>query len=371
MKIKAAVMRETSKPLTIETLELEAPQKNEVLVKYINTGFCHSDLSMMEGAFGPAPLPMVIGHEVAGIVEQVGPGVENVQKGDKVIVPWCVPCLKCPECLRGKANICRNAFDPALGGTLFNGNTRMTDKDGVTVFMQTFVSGFSTHQVVDCMGLIPVTKGMPMEQACFMGCCVPTGWGAVINKAQVKPGDSVVVFGAGGVGLNAIRAAASRQANPLIVVDIEASKEKMAREFGATHFIDSSKTDPVIEVQMLTDNLGADVVIETIGSPGAYVQAFWCMGMSGKLIAVGIIRMEETVPIPMTLMTFHDKSIIGSLYGSISTTLDIPKYSELAMKGDMMLDKLITKHFKLEEINEVADAMRRREVQGRWVCDID
>lgn len=381
MKIKAAVLREFGKPLTIETLDLDPPQANEVLIKYVNTGFCNSDLHVMEGMFGPTPLPLVLGHEAAGVVEEVGPGVENVQKGDRVIVPWLVACGKCPECLRGKSNICRAAFPPGLGGTLFSGGVRMKDEAGNPVMYQTFVSGFATHMVVDAGGLVRVHDEMPLDQACFMGCCVPTGWGAVTNRADVQPGDSVVIYGAGGVGLNAIRAAASRQANPLIVVDLEGSKENIAREFGATHFINSSEEDPVPKIKTITGGLlmedgqimggGADVVIEAIGDPGAYIQAFWSLGMSGKLVAVGVVPADQVVPVPMLFMTFHDKCIQGSLYGSICTHLDIPKYSELAVRGDMMLDKLTTKHFKLEDINEVADAMRKREIQGRWVCDLD
>ncbi|GAF80633.1 unnamed protein product, partial [marine sediment metagenome] len=178
-----------------------------------------------------------------------------------------------------------------------------------------------------------------------------------------------------------IRAAASRQANPLIVVDLEGSKEKIAREFGATHFINSSEEDPVPKIMKLTGGVlmddgefmggGGDAVFEVIGNSGAYVQAFWSLGMSGKLVAVGIIPYDETFALPQTFLTFHDKSVLGSLYGSISTRLDIPRYSELAVRGDMMLDKLVTNHFKLEDINEVADAMRKREIQGRWVCDQD
>jgi len=381
MKIKAAVLREYKKPVSIETLDLEAPQANEVLVKYVHTGFCNSDLHMMEGAFGPVPLPLVIGHEVGGVVEKVGPGVQNVKKGDRVIVPWLVSCGECPECLRGKSNICRRAFYPSLQGTLFSGGLRMKDKDGAPVRYQTFVSGFATHQVVDARGLIHVHDEMPLDQACLMGCCVPTAWGAVTNKANVQPGDSVVVYGAGGVGLMVIRAAALRQANPLIVVDLEGSKEKMAREFGATHFINNSEEDPVPKILKLTGGVlmddgefmggGGDVVFEVIGNSGAYVQAFWSLGMSGKLVAVGIIPYDETFALPQTFLTFHDKSVLGSLYGSISTHLDIPRYSEIAVRGDMMLDKLVTNHFKLEDINEVADALRKREIQGRWVCDLD
>ncbi len=381
MKIKAAVLREAGQPLTIEDIELEAPQTGEALVKYVNTGFCRSDLTIMAGGMGPGTYPMVLGHEAAGVVEEVGPGVDNVKKGDRVVVPWLIACGTCPECLQGKSNVCRTAFIPMVAGTLFNGNLRMKDKSGAPVAMQTFVSGFSTHQVVDACGLVIIPDELPMEQACFMGCCVPTGWGSVNNKADVQPGESVAVFGCGGVGLNVIRAAAVRRANPLIAVDLEGSKEQIAREFGATHFINSTKEDPVPIIQSLTggidmgDNIylggGVDIAFEVIGEPGACIQAFWCLGMAGKLISVGVVHDDQTVNYPQMFLTLQDKSIIGSLYGSAATHLSIPRLSELAARGDLMLDKLITKHFKLEEINEVAEAMRRREIIGRWVCDLD
>lgn len=381
MKIKAAVLREAGQPVTIEDIDLEAPQAGEVLVKYVNTGFCHSDLTVLGGGMGPGSYPMVPGHEAAGVVEEVGPGVENVKKGDRVVVPWLIACGKCPECLQGKGNVCRTSFIPLVAGTLFNGNLRMKDKSGTAVSMQSFVSGFSTHQVVDAQGLVIIPDKLPLEQACFMGCCVPTGWGTVNNKADVQPGQSVAVFGCGGVGLNVIRAASFRMANPLIAVDLEGSKENIAREFGATHFINSSKEDPVPAIQKLTGGMdmgndiylggGVDIAFEVIGDPGAYIQAFWSLGMSGKLMSIGVIHQDQTVNYQQFFLTLQDKSIIGSLYGSAATHLSIPRLSELAIRGDLKLDKLITKHFKLEEINEVAEAMRRREIIGRWVCDLD
>ena len=381
MKVKAAVLREFNKPLSIETLELAPPGPGEILVKYVNTGWCNSDLHFMSGASGPVPLPMVLGHETAGIVEALGTGVTEFQKGDHVIAPWMAYCGRCPECVTGRTNVCRTSLGSMLNGTLPKGGIRLTDSGGNPVRIEIFVGGFSTHQVIDAQAAVKIPKELPLEQACFLGCAVPSGWGAVTNKANVKPGESVAVFGVGGVGLNAIRAAAMRQANPIIAVDIEGHNEAKALEFGATHFIDSSKEDPIVSIQLLTGGAkqsdgtvlggGCNVVIEAIGDAGAYEQAFWAMGISGRLISVGLVPVDQIVRIPMAFLSLQDKSIIGSLYGSINTHLDIPRYAELALKGQLKVDKLITKHFKLEEINDVAEAMKRREIQGRWVCDLD
>lgn len=214
-----------------------------------------------------------------------------------------------------------------------------------------------------------------------MGCCVPTGWGAVTNTAKVEPGDSVVVYCLGGVGLNILRAAFLRQANPIIAVDLEGSKEDLAMEFGATHFIDNSKEDPVPKIQMLTGGVkndeglieggGADIVFEAKGDPGAIVQAWWSTNLGGKLVVVGVTPHDETTNLPLQLLPLHQKSILGTLYGSISTHIDIPRLVQMAMNKDLKLDKLITKKFKLEDLNDVAEAMDKRQIRGRWVCAFD
>jgi Zn-dependent alcohol dehydrogenase len=203
-----------------------------------------------------------------------------------------------------------------------------------------------------------------------MGCCVPTGWGTVTNTANVQPGDSVAVYGLGGVGLNVLRACVLRQANPVIAVDIEASKESLAKEFGATHFICNANEDPVPKIQEITGG-GVQYAFEAIGDPGAIVQAWWSTGIAGRVIVPGITPFDQTTNIPLGLLPLHQKAIMGNLYGSISTHLDIPRYADMVMKNDLKLDKLITKKFKLEEINDVADAMVKRQIHGRWVCAWD
>ncbi|MBW1788448.1 MAG: alcohol dehydrogenase catalytic domain-containing protein, partial [Deltaproteobacteria bacterium] len=243
MKIKAAVLREPNKPITIETLNLAPPKEGEVLVKVAYTGWCHSDLHMCLGEV-PVGMPLVLGHETSGIVEEVGPGVTRTKAGDHVVCAWMIPCGKCPQCIRGKGYICSGNFDAFLGGTLLDGTSRLTDSHNEMVRHGCFVSGFSEYTVLPEDGVIPIRKDMPLDQACFMSCCVPTGWGSVTNTADVQPGDSVAVYGLGGVGLNILRASVLRHANPVIAVDSEGSKEDLAREFGATHFIDNSKEDP-------------------------------------------------------------------------------------------------------------------------------
>ena len=370
MKIKSAVLRDIDKPVEIEELELDPPGEKEVLVKYLFTGFCHSDYSTIRGWI-PMDLPLVIGHEAAGIVEELGPGVTKLEKGDHVVGTWMIPCGRCPLCLRGSGNLCRKNIEFFISGMLLDGTSRLRDKKGHMVRHGNFVSGFSSYSVVPEDGAILLPKEIPLDQACLMGCCVPTGWGAVTNTANVQFGESVVIYGLGGVGLNILRAAYIRRADPIIAVDIEGNRKELAMEFGATHFIDNSKEDPVPRIQEITDGLGADVVFEAIGDTGAQAQAFWSTGVKGKLVLVGATPMGQTADIATPLIPFHEKSILGSLYGSISTQIDIPRLVDLCLKGDLLLDKLITKKFRLEDINDVVKAMERREVLGRWVCEFE
>jgi S-(hydroxymethyl)glutathione dehydrogenase/alcohol dehydrogenase len=380
MKVKSAVLREPNKPLTIEELELAPPKEKEVLVKSAFTGFCHSDLHLMLGEI-PIALPLAIGHEMAGVVEDVGPGVTKIKKGDHVVGTWMIPCGKCPQCLRGMGNICSGNFGAFLGGVLLDGTSRLTDTKGEMVRHGNFVSGFSNYTVMPEDGAIVIPKEFPLDQACFMGCCVPTGWGSVFNTAQIKPGDSVVVYGLGGVGLNCLRAAVMQHANPVFAVDLEGSKKDLALEFGATHFIDSSKEDPVPIILTMTGGVqveggmwmggGVDVAFEAIGDPGAIIQAYWSTGIGGKVVIPGITPHDQPTNLPLMLLPLHQKSILGNLYGSISTQVDIPRLVNLAMKEDLKLDKLISKKFKLDQINDVADAMVKRQIKGRWVCTWD
>ncbi len=370
MKMKAAVCRQYKKPITIEEVNLAPPKANEVLVKTKFTGYCHSDFAAVEGWLG-FPVPVVIGHEAAGIVEEVGPGVTSLKKGDRVVATWMVPCGKCEMCISGRSYICTHCHTVQPQGNLPDGTSRLTDSKGERLNHQIYVSGFAEYMVLPEGGAIKVPDVLPLDQACFLGCCMPTGYGATFNVAGIKPGDSVAIFGMGGVGLNVVQGAKLRSAYPIIGVDLKGIKEAKAREFGATHFIDSSKEDPVPKIQELTGG-GAKFCFEVIGDPGAMVQAYWSLGIGGNLIQVGIPSIETTTSLPLTLTPPHNRNILGTLYGNVRTHYDLPRFMDMIIRGDYIgMDKLISKRFKLEEINEVHQAMTNHEIVGRWVCEFD
>jgi S-(hydroxymethyl)glutathione dehydrogenase / alcohol dehydrogenase len=370
MKIRGAVLREPGKGYSIEELELEDPKASEVLVKYTHTGYCHSDLSVMKGRIQMA-LPMVAGHECAGVVEAVGPGVTKVKPGDHVASTWMIPCGDCPQCRAGMGNICSCNMQHFVAGTMLDGTSRIRDAKGEPVLHGNFVSGFSSYNVVPETGVVSVRKDFPLEQAALMSCCIPTGWGAVTNIAGVQPGDPVAIWGMGGVGLNILRAARMRQAHPIIAVDLEQDREDLARELGATHFICNSETDPIPVIQEITGGQGVAYAFEAIGDPGAIEQAWWALAFAGKLVVMGVTADGANVNMSLQVMPFHHKHIIGGLYGGISTHDDIPKLADIAMSGDMKLDKIVGGKFKLEEINDIAEKMEKRQLTGRWICEWD
>jgi S-(hydroxymethyl)glutathione dehydrogenase/alcohol dehydrogenase len=370
MKMKAAVFREAGTPINIEEVSLSPPKEKEVLVKTMFTGFCHSDFTIIAGQ-GRFPLPSVIGHEASGVVLDAGDGVTTLQKGDHVVASWSIPCGKCKVCMSGHPVLCTTSRAHFMTGSLLDGTSRLTDAKGARICHQTCVSGFAEYMVLPEEGAIKIRKDFPLDQACFMGCCMPTGLGAVCNTAKVKPCDSVAIWGMGGVGLNVVQGAKVVGANPIIGVDIEGSKEAIAREFGVTHFINSSLEDPVPKIQELTEG-GADFVFEVTGDVGAIEQVYWAMGVGGNHIQVGVPSVHEKASLQLTYTPGQHRNILGCLFGDIHVWEDIPKFVDMIMDGRYIsLDKLITKKFKLEEITDVYDAMAKHEIIGRWICEFD
>jgi Zn-dependent alcohol dehydrogenase len=366
MKIKAAVLREYDRPLTIEEIELAPPKEKEVLVRTAYTGLCHSDLSMCKGNF-KCPLPLVVGHEAAGLVEDVGPGVTSLKIGDHVVTTWAVACGECPECRRGQRYICRTNLETQMAGGLLDRTSRLTDAKGGRLNHHLLVSGFAEYMVVPEAGTFAIDKSIPLDQASLLGCCFPTGFGAVYNAAGVRPGETVAIWGMGGVGLNVVYGAKVRGGDPIIAVDVEESKERIAREFGATHFINSSKDDPVPIIQELTGG-GAQYCFEVSGDTGAQLQAYWALGLGGKLMTVGVPMEGDMTKLPLTYNPPQCKSIVGTVYGNIYCERDIPVLAKMVLKGSFPLEKLVTKKFKIGEINDALEAMDKRKIIGRWVC---
>ncbi|MCP4752871.1 MAG: alcohol dehydrogenase catalytic domain-containing protein [Proteobacteria bacterium] len=372
MKTKAAVGRAWNTPYTIEEIDIEAPKEKEVMVKVAHTGWCHSDLSGYKNryALDDSLLPAVPGHESAGVVHSVGPGVTSLQPGDHVVTCWQAPCGQCEACVSGNTHICEWLLIDLGTGKLKDGTARFRDKDGSEINHSLYVSGFSEYIVTPEISSVKVSKELPLDQACLLGCCVGTGWGAVNRSARVQAGETVAIWGMGGVGLNVVRGAALAGANPIIAVDLEGSKEAIAKEMGATHFINSSQGDPVPMVKSLTGEKGVHYAFEVTGDVGASVQASYTLRNGGKLMQVGIPAAGEEASYQLFIMPFQAQSVQGVLYGSLRHQIDIPILADMALKGDLMIDTLITKHFKLEEINEVREAMEKREIIGRWVCDL-
>jgi Zn-dependent alcohol dehydrogenase len=372
MKIKAAVLREYGKPMAIEELELAEPREHEVQVKMLACGFCHSDLSVWQGHI-TQDIPMVPGHEACAVVEKIGPGVTKLKPGDRVIGCWMVPCGHCFQCRKGRPNLCETSAKFFQEGNLLDGTSRLTDKNGRRVGLGSFIAGFATHSVMPDIGAIRVPDHikLPPEQLCQLGCSVATGWGSVVNVARAREGNSIGIWGCGGIGLNAIRFAALRNCNPVVAVDLEVSKRDIALEFGATHFVDSSKDDPVPIVKELTGGAGLEFVVEATGDPGAQVQAWWALRSGGTMVAIGIAPIDSVTSIPLFYAPLHAKTIRGTLYGETHPTEDLPSLMEVMNTGLLKTDKLITRLITLEDLDEVREAILARKVIGRWVIKYD
>ncbi len=366
--MKAAVVREYGGPILIEEVNLAPPKEHEVLVKTAFTGWCKSDYVVASGRIR-MPLPLVLGHEASGVVADVGPGVTTVEKGDHVTASWAASCGKCKMCVSGKDNLCL-VYTPLLGqGALLDGTSRLADAKGNRIGHDFFVSGFAEYMVIPETNAIKLRKDLPLDQGCFLGCCMPTGFGAVYNTAQVKPGESVAVWGLGGVGLNVVQGSKVRGANPIIAVDLEGSKEAIARELGATHFINSSKEDPVPKVMEITNGYGAEYIFEASGESGSIAQLYWAMAKGGKHIQIGVHAYDEIVQMNFTFTPGSRRQMIGCLYGDVHVHQELPWMADMVVEGKYNLSKHISRKFKLEEINEAYDALIKRQIVGRWVCE--
>ena len=365
MEIRAAVLRATNSPLSAETLELAAPSDGEVLIEVKASGVCHSDWHVVTGD-SEVDLPVVLGHEGSGVVAELGPGVEDLAVGDHVALSWIPFCGSCRACTHGHTNLCQ-AYLPALwAGTMLDGTRRLTDATGEPVHHLSAISTWATHAVVPAISCIKMPD-IPFEISALIGCAVTTGVGAALNKAKVRAGSTVVVFGGGGVGLSIVMGAAWAGAAEIIVVDRNPAKEALARSFGATQFIAGGDgVDPVALVRDLTGGVGADYAFDAVGNTDVATQVVETVGQFGMAVLVGLPRPGSTFAVDPTRLIRDEKTVTGSIFGSAHTHRDFVEYARLYGDGKLPLDRLITGRYELDQVNEACQDMLEGAV-GRGV----
>ncbi|MGD9142776.1 MAG: Zn-dependent alcohol dehydrogenase [Dehalococcoidia bacterium] len=351
--MKAAVCYEFSRPLVIEDIDIADPREGEVKVKVAATAVCHSDIHDMKGEL-PGATPFVGGHETAGYVDKVGPGVNSVKAGDPVVVSLLLSCGKCYYCSTGLPHLCTERFAPPQVPRLHNKKGDVLDQKGS-------VGGFAEYVVVDESQVVKVPADMPLDRAALLACGVITGFGAVVNRTKVKAFQSVVVMGAGGVGINAIQGAAYVGAYPIIAVDVLDDKMRKAMEFGATHMINAKREDAADEVRNLTGGRGADYVYVTVGSIEAIKQGFSMSGVRGTTVLIGLPNFKDPFCfLPLELIP-NEKNIIGGFMGATNLDVDIPNLITMYQTGHLKLDELITGRYPLDKINEAVELTEKGE----------
>jgi len=355
-KIKAAVLR-GPKQLNVETIEIDEPKEHEVLVDVYATGVCATDYHRYTGS-QKVLLPIVLGHEGAGVVEAVGNQVTMVKPGDHVVLAANLYCGKCPACISGQPALCSKGPKTAFGGTQMDGTTRL--HSGTEKINQFFAqSSFATKAVVPELAAIKVRDDASFDSICLLACCASTGIGAVLNTANVKAGESVAIFGCGGLGASAILATNAISAGKIIGVDIVQGKLDNVKPLGATHTINASKENPIERIKEITGGSGVDYALEFTGNTQVMEQAAGAVRPGGATIISGSPGPGSKFVVDCMSLVSGAKKIIGNRQGSSCPAVDIPRYVEMYMKGDLNLDALVTNRYKLDEIVEAFNAMEK------------
>jgi alcohol dehydrogenase len=363
MRTRAAVVYElerpepyaASLPLVIEEVELEAPGAGEVLVEIVGAGLCHSDLSTLNGAL-PRPVPIILGHEASGIVREIGAGVKDLQVDDHVVFSFVPICGHCQYCAVGRPALCERGAKANLVGTLLDGAVRFRAGDGQAIKHYLGVSAFSQYTVAAQESLIKIDKDVPLDKAALFGCAVLTGVGAIVNTARIAPGESVVIFGLGGVGLSAVMGAKLAGAWPILVVDMIPDKLALAKQLGADFAINANEGNPVSVIRDLTGG-GTDYAVEAVGNAKVLSQAFGATKTGGKTICIGLPHMNQQLSLPIIALVGLEKAVMGSFMGSSIPQRDIPRLIHLYQAGKLPLDALLSPSIALEEINQGFDRL--------------
>jgi S-(hydroxymethyl)mycothiol dehydrogenase len=350
--VRGVIALKKGEPVRLETVVVPDPGPGEAVVAVRACGVCHTDLHYRDGAIND-DFPFLLGHEAAGTVEAVGEGVVNVTPGDYVVVAWRAPCGVCRSCRRGRPWYC---FDSA------NASQPMTLEDGTVLSPALGIGAFAEKTLVAAGQAVKVDPAARPEAAGLIGCGIMAGFGAAVNTGGVSRGDTVAVFGCGGVGDAAMAAAALAGARVIVGVDVDDRKLDWARRFGATHTIDASAVDPVAAIQELTGGFGADVVIEAVGRPDTYRQAFFARDLAGTLVQVGVPDPSMTIDLPMIELFGRGGALKSSWYGDCLPSRDFPMLIDLYLRGRLDLDGFVTETIGLDEVETAFTRMQRGEV---------
>lgn len=369
MKTNAAILWEFGADWSIEEIDLDPPTDGEVLVAWAATGLCHSDEHVRTGDL-PTPLPMIGGHEGAGIVQEVGPGVPDLAPGDHVVASFLPVCGRCRFCSIGQQNLC-DLGAKIMTGTQLDGTYRRRAR-GQNIGAMGLVGTFSQYGTVPEASVVKIDDDLPLSRACLLGCGVTTGWGSAVNTAAVAPGDTVVVVGCGGIGSGAIQGARLAGAEKIIVVDLVEIKRANAFQFGASHFV-TSMAEATALVADLTRGVMADSVILTMGLlEGSMIdEAANIVRKGGAVVVTAVAAITDTTAsFSLMMLTLYQKRILGSLYGEANPRADIPRLVSLHREGKLLLDETVTREYKLAEVNEGYEDMRAgRNIRGVVVHD--
>lgn len=362
--MNAVILNEAPGGLHVERIPVPEPRDGEVLVKVNACGVCHTDLHVIkaEVAF---PTPAVLGHEISGTVESLGPGVSGPPPGTNVVSAFIMPCGRCRLCAIGRDDLCDNFFAMnRLKGTLYDGTSRLRRSDGSTLWMYS-MAGLAEYAVVPATDVFPLPAGLPLLESSVLGCAVFTAYGAVRHGADLRGGERVAVVAAGGVGLNVVQIAHAFGASQIIAIDVRDDKLEIARRVGATDIVNARTTNATEFVREITDGHGVDVAFEVLGRPETFTQALEIIGDGGRMVAVGIAPGKTSAPVEITRLVRRGLRIIGS-YGA-RTRADMPEIIRLAARGSFRPETIVTKRFPLVEADAAYQALARGEIVGRAI----
>lgn len=349
---RGVIARTPGAPALVEEFTIGDPGPDEVLVRIVASGVCHTDLGVKMGVYGNEGYPFLLGHEGAGIIEAVGPGVTTPRVGDHVILAWRAPCGSCRFCIVGQPNLCSASL---------NAQKRMQSRDGKTLNQVLGIGTFCTHTLVHARQAIPIAADLPSSQMSLIGCGVMTGVGAALYSAGVKPGTSVAVFGCGGVGDSVIQGARLAGATTIIAVDIDPRKLEWARQFGATHTVNPREGDPVARIKALTGGHGVNYSFEAVGRAETLEQALFCRDLAGTCVLIGVPGPGPTLNLPLQRFFDLGGNLRVSWYGDCLPTRDFPMLANWYQQGKLKLDEVVTRTIGLDETEAAFAAMERGE----------